>query len=43
MVCSNYKNQAIGILKEEKFLELKQKIVMVENQLVDIEIPPWRI
>jgi folate-binding protein YgfZ len=42
IVCSNYKNQAIGLLREEKFLGLKQKVAMIENQLVNIEIPPWR-
>ena len=42
LVCSNYKNQAIGLLREEKFLGLKEKVAMIENQLVNIEIPPWR-
>ncbi len=43
IMCSHYQNQAIGILREEKFLGLKQKVAMIENQLVDIEIPSWRI
>ena len=42
VVCSNYKNQAIGLLREEKFLELEQKIAVIDSQLVNIEVPPWR-
>jgi len=42
VVCSNYENQAIGLLREEKFQELEQKVAMVDNRLVNIEIPPWR-
>ena len=42
VVCSNYKNQAIGLIREEKFLELEQKVAMVDSQLVNIEVPPWR-
>ena len=42
IVCSNYKNQAIGLIREEKFLELKQKVAIVDSQLANIQVPPWR-
>ncbi|MDG1437201.1 MAG: folate-binding protein [Rickettsiaceae bacterium] len=42
VICSVYENLAIALLREEKFLELKEKIARIEGQVVDIIIPLWR-
>ncbi len=41
-VCSNYRNQAIGLLWEEKVLGLKRKVAMIDGQVVNIQVPAWR-
>ena len=42
IVCSNYKDQAIALLREESYLNLERKIARIENQLVDIAVPCWQ-
>lgn len=41
-ICSYYKNFGIAILREEKYLNMKDKIGLVNGHEVMIEIPPWR-
>ena len=42
IVCSSYSDLAIGLIREEKYLGLKQKVAMIGNKLADVLIPPWR-
>ena len=41
-LCSFYKNIAIGLLWEEKYLGLTEKKVMIDNCIWDVVVPPWR-
>jgi folate-binding protein YgfZ len=42
IVCSINKNEAIALLREEKYLGLAEKRVMVEHYLGNVTVPPWR-
>lgn len=42
LVCSNYKNLAIALLREEKFLVLGNQKAIVDGKIVEITIPSWR-
>ncbi|MFK7974181.1 MAG: folate-binding protein YgfZ [Rickettsiaceae bacterium] len=41
-VCSMYNNLAIALIREEKYLGLQQKKVIVNGTVADISIPFWR-
>lgn len=42
IVCSHYSNHAIALIREENYLGLDKKIAMIDEELVDIKVPPWR-
>ncbi len=42
IVCSNYSNHVIALLKEEKYFLLNKKVVMIEDKLANIKVPCWR-
>jgi hypothetical protein len=42
VVCSNYRGQAIALLSEEKILGLGEKLAMINEQIVKVEVPAWR-
>ncbi|GAB4165050.1 MAG: folate-binding protein YgfZ [Rickettsiaceae bacterium] len=43
LVCSINTNTAIALLREEKYLGLTEKKVIVGGCLADVAIPPWRL
>ena len=43
IICSIYKNIAIVLLREEKYLGLSEKKAMIGNQVADILPPNWEI
>jgi folate-binding protein YgfZ len=41
-VCSSYKNAAISLLREEKYLGLEKKEVIIKDSVYKVVVPPWR-
>ena len=39
--CSGYKNKAIALLREEKYLSLNQKTAVIDNVEANIFVPEW--
>lgn len=42
-ICSACKNNAIALIREEKYLALKDKEIAIGNAIVKISIPKWRL
>ena len=41
-ICSSYKNVAISLLREEKYLGLEKKEVIIKGGVYKVVVPPWR-
>lgn len=41
--CSSYKNNAIGLIREERYSELDNKIAQASEIELSLEIPSWRV
>lgn len=41
-ICSSYKNVAISLLREEKYLGLKKKEVIIKDSVYEVVVPHWR-
>ncbi len=41
-ICSSYKNVAISLLREEKYLGLGKKEVIIKDSVYKVVVPPWR-
>ena len=42
IVCSNYEDLAIALIREEKYLGLESKKAMINDHLCEILLPSWR-
>ncbi len=41
-ICSSYKNVVISLLREEKYLGLEKKEVIIKGSVYKVVVPPWR-
>lgn len=41
-ICSSYKNIAISLLREEKYLGLEKKEVIIKDSVYKVVVPSWR-
>jgi folate-binding protein YgfZ len=43
LICSVHQNNAIALIREEKYLALQDKEIAIGNAIVQISIPRWRL